>query len=66
MHLGLNVSKMTFRTFRTCRDVVSRIPADISPSPVHREVRHLQVAEIVVKSMMDCDQGTTTPSYQAG
>ena len=36
--------------------------------PFHREVRHLQVVEIVVKnfSMMGCDQGATTPSYWAG
>ena len=39
----------------------------LSP-PFHREVRHLQVAETGVKnfSMMGCDQGATTPSYQAG
>ena len=36
--------------------------------PFHREVRHLQVVEIVVKnfSKMGCDQGATTPSYWAG
>ena len=40
----------------------------IKVPPFHREVRHLQVAEIVVKnfSMMGCDQGATTPSYWAG
>ena len=36
--------------------------------PFHREVRRLQVVEIVVKnfSIMGCDQGATTPSYWAG
>ena len=40
----------------------------VSSPPFHREVRHLQVVEIVVKnfSMMGCDQGATTPSYWAG
>ena len=43
------------------------IPSFFFP-PFHREVRHLQVVEIVVKnfSMMGCDQGATTPSYWAG
>ena len=42
--------------------------SDVWVPPFHREVRHLQVAEIVVKnfSMMGCDQGATTPSYWAG
>ena len=36
--------------------------------PFYREVRHLQVVEIIVKnfSKMGCDQGATTPSYWAG
>ena len=40
----------------------------ITRPPFHREVRHLQVVEIVVKnfSKMGCDQGATTPSYWAG
>ena len=41
---------------------------DVLPPPFHREARHLQVVEIVVKnfSKMGCDQGATTPSYWAG
>ena len=46
---------------------ISKLRRQIDP-PFHREVRHLQVVEIVVKnfSKMGCDQGATTPSYWAG
>ena len=48
--------------------VIRIIHEELGKPPFHREVRHLQVAEIVVKniSMMGCDQGATTPSYWAG
>ena len=47
---------------------VAAVRIGLPGPPFHREVRHLQVVEIVVKnfSKMGCDQGATTPSYWAG
>ena len=58
---------MKLRTQHMCIANEYWRPSEKAP-PFHREVRHLQVVEIVVKnfSKMGCDQGATTPSYWAG